>query len=87
MKLFILVGLFSFSALAGSSLQITVPYGTYINNEAGPQLQIYYPDRVPASNVQIIPPVPEPTVQSAPVEYRPQDYWHQPSSAQEYWAR
>lgn len=87
MKTFILFGLFSFSALAGSSLQITIPYGTYINNDSGPQLQLYYPDRTPASEVKLTPPAPAPEAQKAPVEYRPQDYWQQPSSSQEYWGR
>ena len=84
MKTLIFLTLFSFSALAGSSLQISIPYGTYTNKESGPELQLYYPDRTPAADVKVNPP---PTVEKTPLEYRPQDYWQQPSSTLEYWGR
>ncbi len=69
--------------LVGASIQITTPYGSYLSNDSGKELPIYFsPDRTPAAR-QVESPKPE----TKPLPYNPQDYWQQPSSTQEYWGR
>lgn len=67
--------------LVGASIQINTPLVNYSSNDSGKEAVIQVglpPERVPAA---------EKVEENKPIPHKPQDYWQQPSSAQEYWGR